>query len=185
MKKCTISNCDQVQKYTGKGLCRRHYQRAWEYGRLELERIIGDDEARFWSKVNKTDACWLWSGTTNPDSGYGRFQVTDKNSRKSLYAHRYSYELAKGKIAPKLVIDHLCRVPACVNPSHLEAVTNRENGIRGNVILNKKSKLPVGVRKHYNKFKAQIQINGVTHYLGSHETVESASRAYNLAREGR
>ena len=146
-----------------------------------MKRIIGNDKERFLSKIEKTDSCWIWKGTVNPDSGYGRFQV----SGKSLYAHRYSYELFNEEIAEKMVIDHLCRNAACVNPSHLEAVTNRENGIRGNVILNKKSGLPVGVRKHYNKFKAQIQINGVSRYLGSHETVESASRAYNLAREGR
>lgn len=146
-----------------------------------MKRIVGNDKERFLSKIEKTDSCWIWKGTINPDSGYGRFVVNKKN----LYAHRYSYELFNEEIAEKMVIDHLCRNVACVNPSHLEAVTNRENGIRGNVILNKKSGLPVGVRKHYNKFKAQIQINGVSHYLGSHETVESASRAYNLAREGR
>ena len=144
-----------------------------------MKRIVGNDKERFLSKIENTDSCWIWKGTVNPDSGYGRFVVDKKN----LYAHRYSYEFFNEEIAEKMVIDHLCRVPACVNPSHLEAVTNRENGIRGNRVLKKKDGLPVGVRKHYNKFKAQIQINGATVHLGSYETVESASRAYNLAKE--
>jgi hypothetical protein len=149
-----------------------------------MKRIVGNDKERFLSKIEKTDSCWIWKGTVNPDSGYGRIQITNDGIKKSHYAHRYSYELTKGNIPPKMVIDHLCRNTACVNPDHLEAVTNRENGIRGNQVLRKKDGLPVGVRKHYNKFKAQIQINGVSYYLGSHETVESASRAYNLARGG-
>lgn len=46
-------------------------------------------------------------------------------------AHRAVYELLVGPIADGLVIDHLCRKPSCVNPSHLEAVTQSENLKRG------------------------------------------------------
>ncbi len=46
-------------------------------------------------------------------------------------AHRWFYEQAKGPIPDGLSIDHLCRVPPCVNPDHLEAVSHTENVRRG------------------------------------------------------
>jgi hypothetical protein len=81
---------------------------------------------RFWSKVRKTDACWLWKPSKSL-SDYGQFNAEGKSWR----AHRYSYEQIKGPIPAGLVLDHLCRTPACVNPDHLEAVTDRVNCHRG------------------------------------------------------
>lgn len=62
-------------------------------------------------------------------------------------AHRFSYQLYKGNIPKNLVIDHLCKNPSCVNPDHLEAVTNRENILRGispAAINSKKTHCPKG-----------------------------------------
>jgi hypothetical protein len=82
---------------------------------------------RFWSYVNKVPgACWQWTG---PKSGAGYGYFTDK--REKISAHRLSYEIAKGKIADGLVIDHLCRNTLCVNPDHLDAVSVKVNIIRG------------------------------------------------------
>ena len=81
----------------------------------------------FWKHVEKTDSCWLWTGTLLP-AGYGQFGTRDK---KHLLAHRFSYELHVGPIPDGLVIDHLCRTRACVNPAHLEAVSQLENNLRG------------------------------------------------------
>lgn len=78
---------------------------------------------RFWSKVNKTEACWLWLASTNP-KGYGRYRV---GSGVLTSAHRYSYELTHGPIPEGLQIDHTCYVKSCVNPAHLRAVTNKQN----------------------------------------------------------
>lgn len=64
--------------------------------------------------------------------GYGQFMHNYKNNR----AHRISYEIHIGKIPETLVLDHLCRNPNCVNPHHLEAVTQGENTTRGNSISN-------------------------------------------------
>lgn len=81
----------------------------------------------FWKKVTITKTCWIWSGGKN-NKGYGSFCINGK----SCFAHRYSYEQIKGKIPDGLTIDHLCRNPSCVNPAHLEPVSNRENTLRGN-----------------------------------------------------
>lgn len=82
---------------------------------------------RFWAKVDRRgpDECWPWVGKRN--EAYGRFMV-DGQFRP---AHRVSYELLRGPIPAGLQIDHLCRNPRCVNPAHLEPVTQRENGLRG------------------------------------------------------
>jgi hypothetical protein len=69
--------------------------------------------------------CWLWTGTLN--DGYGVVRV----NRKSKKAHRVVFERARGPISAGLTLDHLCRVRSCVNPDHLEPVTNRVNCLRG------------------------------------------------------
>lgn len=84
---------------------------------------------RFWAKVDKTDpsGCWLWTAGTFRN-GYGQFMTVKP---RKVSAHRYAYEQLVGPIPEGLVLDHLCRVPACVNPAHLEPVTPAENTRRG------------------------------------------------------
>jgi hypothetical protein len=80
----------------------------------------------FYNKVDKTDTCWNWSGSIN-ENGYGLFRFNGKTSK----AHRVSYILKNGSIDANLVIDHLCKNKKCVNPDHLDLVTQKENVIRG------------------------------------------------------
>jgi hypothetical protein len=94
----------------------------------------------FWAKVSKSDGCWLWTAHVGRD-GYGRYRCS--------MAHRVAYELLVGPIPEGLHIDHLCRVRNCVNPAHLEAVTCKENVMRG-----------VGVT---------VSLAGRTHCLHGHE----------------
>lgn len=72
-------------------------------------------------------SCWEWRGAFHPN-GYGRFCL-----RKSVSApaHRHVYELLVAPVPKPLVMDHLCRNIRCVNPDHLQPVTNRENLLRG------------------------------------------------------
>jgi hypothetical protein len=90
--------------------------------------MTADTETRFWKRVARTDACWLWTGAT---TGYGYGQFYLGLGQRRVRAHRFSYELLVGPIPDGLVLDHLCRVRLCVNPAHLEPVTQRENILRG------------------------------------------------------
>jgi len=99
------------------------------------------NEGLFWSKVNRTDTCWLWTGYINKE-GYGEYVSKALTTR---LAHRIAYGLDKGGL-PKLPLDHLCRHRHCVNPDHLEPVTSKVNTRRSNVGLNsaRKTECPHG-----------------------------------------
>lgn len=84
-------------------------------------------EERFWSKVDDSGDCWLWTGSRSR-SGYG--QLAMKPHSPAL-AHRIAYQMVKGFIPAGMQLDHLCRNRACVNPDHLEPVDNRTNTLRG------------------------------------------------------
>ncbi len=91
---------------------------------------------RFWAYVTICESgCWLWQGALN-NTGYGRFTVGYRrdNSLRMLLAHRYAYEQLVSPIPDGLELDHLCRVPRCINPAHLEPVTHKENCRRGNAM---------------------------------------------------
>ena len=82
--------------------------------------------AQFDEQVSIDEDCWTWLGRLTP-GGYGKFRV----SGEIFAAHRVSYVQSRGSIPDGLVLDHLCRYRACVNPDHLEAVSQLENVRRG------------------------------------------------------
>ena len=107
--------------------------------------------------VVDSSGCWLWTAA-HDRGGYGRSYMNGK----LILAHRLTYELLVGPIPKGLVIDHLCGNPPCVNPSHLEPVTHRENTQRWYYLH--------GMSRHNSK---------KTHCLRGHEyTVENTLVSY-------
>jgi hypothetical protein len=88
---------------------------------------------RFFEKIELTPTCWNWGAYCSTE-GYGMFFLKPK----SRLAHRVSYWIFRGKIEldiadddETIVIDHLCNNKRCVNPAHLEVVTQSVNTLRG------------------------------------------------------
>ena len=102
---------------------------------------VTDPNARFDARVDFQgpyseslgSRCWLWTGGKKP-AGYGVFHTGGFANRKTHNAHRWNFERHRGPIQAGLTLDHLCRVRNCVNPAHLEPVTQAVNNARGNSV---------------------------------------------------
>jgi len=84
---------------------------------------------RFWSKVNRTDGCWLWTRQLN-NQGYGCFTMRNPigpRKYRPMYAHRIAWEWTHGPIPDGLNVLHRCDTPSCVNPAHLFLGTKGDN----------------------------------------------------------
>jgi hypothetical protein len=86
---------------------------------------MNDEARRFWSKVEKSPTCWLWTAGRFRD-GAGAFGV----GGRAVHAHYWAYEHRVGPIPAGLELGHVCRVQLCVRPAHLKPVTHRVNASR-------------------------------------------------------
>jgi hypothetical protein len=80
--------------------------------------------AHFWEKVDRAGACWIWTGSLSV-RGYG--QVRQPGTRILARAHVVAYALAKGPVPKGAVLHHTCGEKRCVNPDHLEPITQRQH----------------------------------------------------------
>lgn len=119
-KTCSLPHCNEP--LYAKGLCGLHYDRQRRGQDPTAPKHTGRGGTKldhFLKYVKKTETCWLWTGVLTAE-GYG-----PNNGVGS--PHRRAYELFVGPIPEGHEIDHTCNVRHCVNPEHLDAVTNTEN----------------------------------------------------------
>lgn len=89
--------------------------------------VTPEIEARLDKYTERSEeGCWEWAGAVN-NRGYGVMTI----SKSIYYTHRVSYTRHNGPIPTGRVLDHLCRNPRCLNPEHLEPVSDRVNMLRG------------------------------------------------------
>ena len=110
---------------------------------MDLEKFL----VHLFKRIKKTADCWIWIGAQN-QAGYGIYDGTLNEKYKRWYVHRLTFCFFKGKINPILEIDHLCRNTSCCNPDHLEAVTPKENKLRGIGVGAKNSKKKFCINGH-------------------------------------
>ncbi len=119
---CSIPGCGKP--HNAHGFCQTHERQARKAGTLPPPRTGPQPLAvRFWAKVVKTPACWLWQAGGDPYGVIGR----GGKGAGQVYVHRLSWELHYGPVPPDLCVCHQCDTPLCVNPEHLFLGTHEDN----------------------------------------------------------
>lgn len=121
---CSVDGCNTPVRSIG--YCNAHYKRQLRWGDPLGGRRARTFAESFEIHVVRGDGCWEWNGSKYI-TGYTKIT----SGRKQALGHRWAFEHYRGPIPDGMVIDHLCRNRGCVNPDHMEVVTNEENLRRG------------------------------------------------------
>lgn len=150
---------------------------------LEIPELSAAEKQRFWDKVEKRqDGCWIWVAggiTSSGGARYGSFWI-----RGHMYlAHRVSWSMSHVRIPDGLQLDHRCHNTLCVNPAHLHAVKNQENGENRLGPSSSKSNCPhsgfrgVTWNRSLHKWEVFAGHSGRSYYGGRYTDVHEANRA--------
>jgi hypothetical protein len=172
---CVIIGCDLPP--AARGMCQAHYVRA-RAGSTNVAPVARMSRT-LWERIGPRieiddSGCWIWTGSKN-SLGYGEISYRGSKWR----AHRAAYTALVGPIPDGLVLDHLCRTPSCVNPAHLEPVTQAEN-------IRRAVRQPAKLRTHcpqghpYDEVNTYVYVNkkGITQ-----RHCRTCQRARNRKRE--
>lgn len=159
---CTGPECNRKFAYGDPGLCRAHKRQA-KRG-LPLTKLPvrmyapAEDRLHAKSRLDMESECIIFTGAIRSD-GYGEIKVDGK----VLRAHRAAYELKNGPIPEGLSIHHTCANRTCINPDHLQAVTERDNTaemLERNYYLKRIKQLEAEVAKLNKELKKERSRNG-------------------------
>ena len=178
MRTCSVDTCERL--HHAKGLCSGHYNRLKRYGD-PLGRYEGPSLAdRFWSKVDKSGECWIWTGTKD-QKGYGQIKTTGRVRER---AHRVSWEMVNGPIGDGQVVDHLCYTTSCVRPDHLRLASARQNNEnrKGNPANNTSGFRGVYWHPKAGKWMGMVGHKGKSTYVGLFPSKEECAEAVRKKR---
>lgn len=173
-KICNYSNCGRPHK--GHGLCAAHlYQKnkGWELRPIALGASAPMKDRLLLRVQQQAGGCLVWTGT-KVNNGYGIIKV----NKKSKTVHREAYKAFVGEIPEGLVIDHICGNKLCIRPSHLRAVTNKQNGENLTKLHSNNTSGYRGVwwNKRSSTWTASVKHNGKYHHRYGFEDIEEANQ---------
>lgn len=175
---CGFSNCGRPQSC--RGLCASHYEQLRSGEDLRPIRRRAPDglsakEALDLYGLPLDSGCIEWTGQQS-GHGYGKVNLEGKR----YYAHRVAYEHSHGTIPEGLVINHICGFRSCVNPDHLEAITQTQNKQFKTTAARTRGTY---FHRSTGKWNARVQVNGTIHSLGYFSTQDEAIEAATRGRE--